>query len=145
MSQGVDMEFLYLSSTLTPARCTPDVHITPTHTYDTCPRDIDVLLVGGPILTHRPEGAAKLFRDLFQDGKGKDGVVLLTTCTGSLWVADSGVLEGKKCTTNRMALALAKERNPSVKWEDRRWVVDKLGKGEVWTSGGAGCGKYLRF
>jgi hypothetical protein len=56
-SQAIDMEFLYVSSTLKPAYATPDFKITPTHTYENCPRDIDVILVGGPLLSHRPEGS----------------------------------------------------------------------------------------
>ena len=84
----------------------------------------------------------QFFKDVF-GGKGKDGVVFMTTCVGALWVADSGVLKGKKATTNRMALEIAGKLHGDVEWVDRRWVVDKMdaGKGEIWTSGGAGCGE----
>lgn len=143
-SQAIEMEFLWVSSTLEPAQATPDVRIVPTHTYETCPRDVDVVLVGGPLLTHRPEASLTLMREIFEEGKGKEGVVLMTTCVGSLWAADAGVLKGRKATTNRMALEMAGELHKDVEWEDRRWVVDEVeGKGEVWSSGGAGCGKSI--
>ena len=143
-SQGMDMEFLYVSSTMEPAQATPDVKIVPTHTYENCPRDVDVVLVGGPLLSHRPEGSMRYFKDVF-GGKGKEGLVFMTTCVGALWLADAGVLKGKKATTNRFALGMAKEMHGDVTWEDRRWVVDKMdaGRGEIWTSGGAGCGECL--
>jgi transcriptional regulator GlxA family with amidase domain len=142
-AQAVDMEILYVSSTLEPARMTASIKVVPTHTYETCPRDVDVVLVGGPLLHHRPAASIQFFKDVF-GGKGKKGVVFMTTCVGSLWLADSGVLKGKKVTTNRMMLDAAKKMHPDVEWTDKRWVVDQMdeGKGEIWTSGGAGCGKY---
>ena len=141
-SQAIDMEFLYVSSTMEPAYSTPDFKITPTHTFESCPRDVDVILIGGPMLSHRPEGSLQLFKDIFA-GKGKKGVVFMTTCTGGMWVAEAGVLKGKKATTNRMFLQQAAKLYPGVQWEDRRWVVDEMdgGIGEIWTSGGAQCGE----
>ena len=87
----------------------------------------------------------KFFRDIILEGKGKDGVVVMTTCTGGMWMANSGVLDGKRATTNRMALRMAGEMHPKVKWEDRRWVIERFEangkKGELWTAGGAQCGE----
>ena len=145
-SQAIDMEFLYVSSTLEAAYATPDLKITPTHTYDNCPRDVDVVLVGGPFLGHRPEGSLQLFKDIFA-GRGKKGVVFMTTCVGAMWAADAGVLKGKRVTTNRMLLSVAGKLHPDVEWVDKRWVVDEMdgGKGEIWTSGGAACGESLSF
>jgi transcriptional regulator GlxA family with amidase domain len=144
LSQGLDMEFLYISSTLEPASATPDIKIVPTHTYDTCPRDVDLVLIGGPLLTHRPEASLKLMREITEEGKGKKGVVIMTTCVGSMWLASSGVLKGRKVTTNRFAIEIAEKLHPDTEWMDRRWVVDQLegGRGEIWTSGGAGCGMF---
>jgi hypothetical protein len=48
----------------------------------------------------------------------------------------AGCLDGKKATTNRGALGLAKQMHPQVEWLDQRWVID----GNVWTSGAAGAG-----
>ena len=143
-AQAIDMEFLYVSSTLEPAYATPNCKIVPTHTYENCPRDVDVVLVGGPMFSHRPEKSMQLFKDIFA-GKGKKGVVFMTTCVGAMWVADAGVLKGKKATTNRMMLQMAGKMHPNVEWVDKRWVVDEMdgGHGEIWTSGGAQCGEWL--
>ena len=46
--------------------------------------------------------------------------------------------------TNRGAVPMARKFHPEIEWLDQRWVVDKQeGKCELWTSGGAGCGKWL--
>lgn len=139
----LDIEFFYLATTLDPAgaRMTPGLHFVPTMTYDDCPRDLDILLIGGPLPTHRPPQADKFLKEAW----GKTRVVL-TTCVGSMWLASSGVLEGKKCTTNREFLGVARQMHPEVEWLDQRWVVQEKvfegeGKGELWTSGGAGAGE----
>jgi len=74
--------------------------------------------------------------------------VVLTTCTGAMWLASTGLVDGKKCTTNRGFLSVAKASHPNVDWQDQRWVVDEKpyegseGKGELWTSGAAGAGEF---
>ena len=138
----IDIEFLYISSTLDPAKTTPDMRIVPTHTYDTCPRDVDIVLIGGPLLSHRPEASLKLMKEVFKRGK----TTVMTTCTGALWLADSGVLKGRKVTTNRGFVLLGRKLHPEAEWLDQRWVVDKKdGACDLWTSGGAGCGKSISF
>ncbi|KAK1751403.1 class I glutamine amidotransferase-like protein [Echria macrotheca] len=142
-SHAVDMELLFLSETLEPTRMTPGIKYLPTTTYDDCPRDLDIVLTGGPLLTHRPAAAAKFVREAWPRTR-----VWMTTCVGSMWLADVGVLEGHKATTNRAFLEGAKKMAPGVEWLDQRWVVsDKVfergsdgEKGELWTSGAAGAG-----
>ena len=63
-----------------------------------------------------------------------------------MWLASAGVLDGRRCTTNRLLLNHAKQLHPGVDWQDKRWIVDEKpytgdGKGELWTSGAAGTGK----
>lgn len=128
---AMDIEFLYISSTLEPAFMTPSLFVKPTHTYDTCPRDLDILVVGGAPPTHRPEASLKFLREAV--GKTK---VVMSTCIGGMWLAEAGVLDGKRATTNREFLGMAKVMYPKVEWVDQRWVVD----GSVWTAGGAGAG-----
>lgn len=69
---------------------------------------------------------------------------VLTTCSGSMWVAKSGALDGKNATTNRSTFGIARRKWPGVKWVEQRWVVDRgyVEGGEIWTAGGAGCGVY---
>ena len=85
------MNIIWPSSTLKPAKMTGGIKFQPTCTYDDCPRDLDILLIGGPHLSHRPEGATKLMKESWARTK-----VVMTTCTGSLWLADSGVLKGHR-------------------------------------------------
>ena len=92
----IDIEFLYVSSSLEPAKTTPDMRIVPTHTYDACPRDVDMILIGGPLLSHRPEASLKLMREVFEKAKA----TIMTVCVGSMWLADSGVLKGRKVTVS---------------------------------------------
>lgn len=137
----IDIEFLYIATTLEPAFITPGLHFVPTVTYDDCPRNLDILLIGGPLPSHRPPQADKFMKEAWTKTR-----VVLTTCVGGIWLASAGVLNGKKCTTNRGFLDMAKKMYPETEWLDQRWVVDEKpfdgeGKGELWTSGGAGAGE----
>lgn len=140
---GVPFEFFYMATTLEPATVLPSLRFVPNVTYDSCPRDLDIVIMGGPYMHHRPPQADKFMKEAW--GKVR---VWMSTCMGSLWLASSGVLEGKglKATTNRMMLDVARGVYPGVEWVEQRWVVqekeyDGEGKGELWTSGGAGCGE----
>jgi transcriptional regulator GlxA family with amidase domain len=130
--QAREMTFHYIASSLTePAFMTPSLYFKPTVTYDTCPHDLDILIIGGPLPDHRPVAATKFLKETVIKTD-----VVMTICTGGMWLAHSGVLDGKKATTNRGVLSLAKAAHPEVEWKDERWVVD----GKFWTAGGAGCG-----
>ncbi|KAK0631244.1 class I glutamine amidotransferase-like protein [Immersiella caudata] len=87
----------------------------PNVTYDTCPRDLDILIIGGTEAWRKTK-------------------VVMTTCVGSLWLTSTGLLEGRRCTTNKEFLNLAREMYPGTEW------VRQRGKGELWTAGGAGAG-----
>ena len=126
-----EIEFFFLGSELKPTMVTPGIMYTPSHTYDDCPRDLDILLVGGPAPNHRPKAADKFMKEAYPQTK-----LVFTTCVGSLWLASAGVMKGKQATTNREFLPMAKSLFPDVDWLDQRWVVD----GKLWTAGGAGAG-----
>ncbi|KAF2191425.1 DJ-1/PfpI family protein [Zopfia rhizophila CBS 207.26] len=134
------MEFLYLSSTLESTIMTPSVRVVPTHTYDSAPRDLDMIVIAGPDPRKIPEASLKFLREAVQKTR-----VVLTTCTGAMWFAASGALDRKKATTNRVFLPLATKMFPNVEWQDQRWVVDKghFEGAEIWTAGGAGCGIHM--
>lgn len=140
-SQIIDIEFLYLASTLEPATTSPSIRYLPTHTYDNCPRDLDIVIIGGPFLDHRPPSAERFMKEAWAKTR-----VWITTCTGSIWLASSGVLDGHRCTTNRLFLPAARSVAPGVEWVEQRWVVDDKpfegeGSGELWTAAGAGAGE----
>lgn len=138
----VEIEWFYIASTLEPSLSTCNFKWLPNVTYDNCPRDLDIVLTGGPLLSHRPAAADKFMKEAFAKTK-----VWMTTCTGALWLASSGVLDGKRATANRMLLPMTSTLSPGVTWVDQKWVVEEKeyegeGQGELWTSGGAlGAGK----
>ncbi|KAF2828410.1 class I glutamine amidotransferase-like protein [Ophiobolus disseminans] len=136
---AVPMEFLYISSSLEPAWTTPEMFVKPTHTYDTAPRDLDILLLGGPNPATVKEASLTFLREASMQTK-----VILTTCTGGMWLARSGVLDGKKATTNRVMLDIAGKMFPHVEWVDQRWVIEEgaFDGAQIWTAGGAGCGEF---
>ncbi|KAA8647023.1 hypothetical protein EYZ11_000114 [Aspergillus tanneri] len=134
------IEWHYVSSTMEPMTLTPSTKIIPTETYDDCPRDLDIVLTGGPLVSVRPEAADRYMKEAWETTR-----VWMTTCVGAMWLADSGVLDGHNATTNRGVLPAAKKLHPKVNWLDQRWVIDEKpyageGKGELWTGGGAGAG-----
>lgn len=62
---------------------------------------------------------------------------VLTVCTGSLLLAKTGLLDGKKATSNKMAFAMVESTVPTVYWQKQaRWVVD----GTFYTSSGVSAG-----
>ena len=135
-----EIEFFFPATSLEPAFMTPGIYFKPTHTYDDVPRDLDVLLIGGSIPTFRPSDADRFMKEAFPRTK-----VVFTTCIGSLWLASTGIMNGKKATTNREYLPIARSLYPDIEWVDHRWVID----GKLWSSGGAGAGvemiwKYLK-
>jgi putative intracellular protease/amidase len=134
----IPIEFLYISSSTELAWCTPEMYVKPTHTYDNAPRDLDILLIGGPDLSAVKEESLTYLREASKQTK-----VILTTCIGSMWLARSGVLNGKKATTNRVMLGVANKMFPNVEWLDQRWVIEEgqFDGAQIWTAGGAACGK----
>jgi hypothetical protein len=77
------LAFHYISSSLSVSHITPKIKFQPTVTYEEAPRDLDVLINGGPIPGFNPPGADKFLRE--QKSK-----VIMTTCIGSLWLASAG-------------------------------------------------------
>lgn len=139
---AVPMEFLYISSSTNHAWTSPEMYVRPTHTYDNAPRDLDIIMLGGPNPATVAEASLQFLREASKECKA-----ILTTCTGGMWLARSGVLDGKKATTNRMLLEQAKQMFPNVEWMDQRWVVEQghFEGAQIWTAGGAGCGELFRL
>ena len=62
---------------------------------------------------------------------------LITVCTGSALVARSGVLDGRKATSNKRSWEFAISQRPNVDWVHKaRWVKD----GNIYTSSGVSAG-----
>ena len=141
MAHTTPMEFLYIASGET-SLVTSKMPVKPTHTYENAPRDLDILLIGGP----DPATVSPANLEFLQEASLKTKVIM-TTCTGTVWLAKSGVFDGKQATTNRAMIPLAKTMAPNVEWVDQRWVIEKghFEGAEIWTAGAAGCGKFRKL
>jgi putative intracellular protease/amidase len=116
-----------------------DPAITATYTPITAP-DLDILLVPGG------EGAVALAQagdtwiEDFVAARFSQLDYLLSVCTGSASLARSGILSGRRATTNKAAWSSVVSLGTNITWvPTARWVVD----GNVWTSSGVAAGKFL--
>ncbi|KAJ4295082.1 hypothetical protein N0V90_007090 [Kalmusia sp. IMI 367209] len=109
--------------------------IVPTHTFATAPQDLEVLIIPGGFGSRKEEnieGVIDFTRAYYPKLKW-----LLTVCTGSAILAKTGVLDGRRATSNKKAFTWVKEQNDKVNWVAKaRWVVD----GNIWTSSGVAAG-----
>ena len=103
--------------------------ILPTHTFATAP-ELDVLLVPGGAGVRAPD--VKNITDFIAD-RYPSLEYLITVCTGAGLAAKSGVLDGRRATTNKSAWSTVTAWGPNVNWiRQARWVVD----GNIWTASG---------
>ncbi|EXJ70392.1 uncharacterized protein A1O5_06460 [Cladophialophora psammophila CBS 110553] len=119
----------------------------PTHDFKTAP-ELDVLIVPGgmgsfdPVRTGKPNPAVvdpivEFVRDRYPKLK-----YLLTVCTGSGIVSQTGLLDGKRATLFKGAWEVIPKWRPQVHWQPRaRWTEE----GNIWTSSGVSSGIDLMF
>jgi len=114
--------------------------IVPTHTYQTVPADLEVLLVPGGRGVFGTKPGDPIF-DFIKNVYPKLRY-LLTVCTGSGLVAQTGLLDGLRATTNKAAWDGVIVMGPKVHWVSRaRWVVAENNK--IWSSSGVQAGMDL--
>lgn len=110
------------------------VRVAPTHSFDTVPDDLEVLIIPGgfgvtsPTIGSTIEFVKKTYPKL---------KYLITVCNGADVAARAGVLNGKRATTNKMMWKSITDASPGVQWvKTARFIVD----GNCWTSGGVSAG-----
>lgn len=106
----------------------------PTHTLDTVPDDLDVLIIPGGLGTRSPLINATI---AYVTETYPKLDYLLTVCTGSALAARAGLLDGRRATTNKAQWNSSITFGPDTEWVPRaRWVVD----GNIWTASGISAG-----
>ncbi|KAJ2917887.1 hypothetical protein MD484_g2507, partial [Candolleomyces efflorescens] len=131
------MNWHYLSSTgdLEDIKASAGPPHRPTTTFADCP-ELDYLVVPGPdVFKPLSDECVKFVQDRYPKLKG-----LFTICSGSVAIAQTGVLDGVQAASNKWLLGIMANRgllNEKVKWVgDRRFVVD----GKAWTGAGVTAG-----
>ncbi|KAI0906689.1 ThiJ/PfpI family protein [Ustulina deusta] len=146
LSRTTPLEFAVLAATLDPVGTRVESPgcigqtVVPTHTFDNCPEDLEVLLVPGGFGTRNPVITAPIvafLKSIYPKLR-----FLLTVCTGSAVLAQSGLLDGRRATSNKRSWEWATSQGLAVQWmRQARWVVD----GNIWTSSGVSAGIDLMF
>lgn len=108
--------------------------IVPTHTFDSPPDSLDVLIVPGGLGTWASNLDATID---YIAATYPTLQYLITVCTGATLAARAGVLDGKNATTNKKSWEWATAQRPDVNWiAHARWVVD----GNIYTTSGVSAG-----
>ena len=95
----------------------------------------DIVLVPGGQGTRTQVNNAELINWI--QIQSRTAKYITSVCTGSVLLAKSGILNGKKATTNKLAFDWVKNQAPQVQWmRHARWVQ----QGNVFTSSGVSAG-----
>ena len=95
----------------------------------------DILLIPGGRGTRREVDNAALIAWI--GAQAQKATIVATVCTGAALLARTGLLDGRKATSNKEAFAWVMEQGPKVLWQPRaRWAVD----GKFFTSAGVSAG-----
>ncbi|MBY4892446.1 DJ-1/PfpI family protein [Rhodobacteraceae bacterium N5(2021)] len=131
---GQETKIITVAQTLDPVasvhgqRIVPDAQISDGATYDL------LLIPGGDTALQAAKDAALLA--WLRDTSSKAERVM-TVCTGSILLGASGVLDGKRATTNKRDFVATVPLAPKVDWvKEARWVRD----GKFYTSSGVSAG-----
>jgi len=111
--------------------------ITATHTVNNAPA-LDILFVPGGEGIVVLEQANDTWVEDFVATRFGQLDYLLSVCTGAAALAKSGVLNGKRATTNKGAWSAVTAFGTNITWvPSARWTQD----GNVWTSSGVAAGE----
>jgi putative intracellular protease/amidase len=111
-----------------------------TEKLDTVANGVDVILIPGGPGTRKQVENAMLIEQLRRICNASTYV--LTVCTGSALLATTGLLEGRKATSNKRAYEWATSFGKNVEWiRKARWTVD----GKYYTSSGVSAGMDMTF
>jgi transcriptional regulator GlxA family with amidase domain len=102
--------------------------------FDDCP-PLDLILVPGGMGTLAEVKNPKMLDWL--KTRANDAEIVMSVCSGSAILAEAGLLDGRKATSNKRYFQVAVDHGPKVEWiEKARWVDD----GNRVTSSGVSAG-----
>ncbi|KAJ6499011.1 class I glutamine amidotransferase-like protein [Mycena sanguinolenta] len=133
------IEFTYLSHTLDPVEPTSGPTLLPAKTYDDAKEQFDIILIPGGPNVNPPSACPEFIKRQAPGAK-----YILTVCTGSLILARTGLLNGKRATTNKSAFRRVQEetKHLGIHWIPKaRWVTTEDKK--IWTGSGVTAGMDL--
>jgi putative intracellular protease/amidase len=98
-------------------------------------RKLDVLLIPGGKGARREVANSRFIEALVRQAQSARYVAAI--CTGSALLARSGLLNGRRATSNKRAFEWAMSQGPAVQWVPKaRWVED----GKFFSSSGVSAG-----
>lgn len=101
-------EIYFVANSVRPVFSENGLSLMATHNFDTCPRDLDLLLVGGGT-----RGTVAAMRDpatiAFIADRGARAKWVTSVCTGSLLLGQAGLLRGYRATSHWIGRPLLKE------------------------------------
>jgi len=104
--RGAEVQFV--ADSLRPVPCENGLVLTPNATFETCPKDLDVLMVGGGT-----SGTLAAMRDpamlAFLADRGARAKWVTSVCTGSLLLGRAGLLRGYRATSHWIGRPLLKD------------------------------------
>lgn len=104
------------------------------HTLDEN-REYDLILIPGGPGTWEHVGNTHLLNWI--ERASETAEIVMTVCTGAAFLANTGLLDGKSATTNKMNFDWVTQFGSRIDWRGRaRWVKD----GKFWTSSGVTAG-----
>lgn len=129
-----DWDIEFLAPTLEPVASSQGVQVIPTGTYMER-KATDLLLVPGG------KGTRVLAEDTlflaWLASIGEHSTIVSSVCTGSALLAQAGLLENHRATSNKLAFEWVTGFGKNIDWQSRaRWVHD----GNRWTSSGVSAG-----
>ncbi|KAF2108328.1 class I glutamine amidotransferase-like protein [Lophiotrema nucula] len=132
-----------LLALMNPYNSTAFPELPPTHTFETAPKEFDVLIIPGGAGMRSPyiNSTLKYIKETTPNVKH-----VITICTGSGLAARAGILNGKKATTNKTSWPGIIPFGPNTTWiPHARWVEDDSGSPPIWSSSGVTAGLDLIF
>lgn len=129
-----EFEISLIAENMAPVTSCNGQRILPDYAIEDAPEFDMILVPGGP---GTPIEIPNETINGWLQETAKTECLILSVCTGSALLARSGILDGRKATTNKMAFKWARSFGKNVDWVPKaRWVED----GNFFTSSGVSAG-----